>query len=125
MSNILRSLSVFGSQEERKKKICKQTQRHKYTIAQYNDVQLHLRRQEDPCALVTRHDERAPTSSSRHGIFVGPNIAGSIRADTFNTAIEICLPMTMRTARPGSDYEEAMGCVGERWNGAAVASRLV
>lgn len=36
-------------------------------------------------------------------------IVGSIRADTFNTSIEICLPMTMHTAQKKKR--------GERWGG--------
>ena len=45
-----------------------------------------------------RERERVPRTDGTR-IFV-ERILGSIRADTFNTTIEICLPMTMRTVQP-------------------------
>lgn len=46
-----------------------------------------------------RKTEVGGTRTDETRIFV-ERILGSIRADTFNTTIEICLPMTMRTVQP-------------------------
>lgn len=57
-------------------------------------------------------------------IFV-ERILGSIRADTFNTTIEICLPMTMRTVQPKSGSRHRLRiaavelCDGEEARGRA------
>ena len=70
-------------------------------------------------------EEKRGTRADGTRIFV-ERILGSIRADTFNTTIEICLPMTMRTVQPGGGktgigsgsrwWRDGLACVGEAWS---------